>query len=720
MSTVPWQDSPTGAKHPLKGAASKQIRCASLSLALYCLMSSSGLSQSPAQKIQLIPTPQEIHDEGTRSLPEGVLIHSSTDADDVFAAHDLANELLSRGIRTQTAGAGFAVELLRLKEPKAASVLTRHQLTFSAGMHDEGYVLLVDGHTLYDIAETSAGLFYGVQTIKQLISGYGTQAWLHTVTIRDWPAMKYRGQDDDLSRGPFPTLEYQKKQIQAFASFKLNIYSPYFENTLQYASDPLMAPPGGSMSRSDVEELVRFARHYHITVVPQQEAFGHLHHTLMYERYTHLSETPHGTVLAPGQPGSLQLTSEWFAEVAKMFPGPFLHIGADETDDLGLGQTKRAVASRGLAPVYMDFVTRIHDSLLPLHKRLLFWGDVAMTSPEAVKTLPKDMIAVAWQYSLPEGGFDRWILPFKDAGLETWVAPSANRGNRIFPNNDNNLNTIQGFVSTGQRLGSTGMLNTVWDDGGEGIFDQDWYGVLYGAAASWQSGRADIPQFEQAYGAAFHNDYSGKVNQAEMDLMQAHLILEKAKLDAKNALFWEDPWSKGGQHDTAKILPVAHDLRMAAEDAIVLIEEAKREDGIRNADALNAMELGARKMDFIGQKFQQAEEMRQEYTYMYAHRSEVAQRNQISDMSFVLSGNNGQCQDLRDGYGLLRDLFQEAWLKESRPYWLDNVTAQYDLNMQLWITRGTAIRAAADDFEKTGYLPPPQDLGLPAADATQR
>ena len=672
------------------------------------------LGRGQAQQIALIPIPRQIRELGTVGLGEGVRLQSSSEPEDRFAAGNLAQELGQRGISVHNTGMAVAIVLLRLDQPKAAALLSRSNVDFSSDMHDEGYVLLSDGKTLYDIAATSAGIFYGVQTIKQLISGRGKQALLHQAEIRDWPVMKYRGQDDDLSRGPMPTLEYQERQVRTFAAYKLNIYSPYFENTLKYDSDPLMAPPGGSMSRADVAELVSYSRQYHVTIVPQQEAFGHLHHTLMYERYAQLSETPHGSVLAPGQPGSLQTTSRWFAELASLFPGPFVHIGADETDDLGLGQTRQEVAARGLAPVYMEFVTRIHDSLLPLHKRLLFWGDVAMTSPDAVKTLPKDMIAVAWQYSMPAKGFDRWITPFKNAGMETWVAPSANRGNRFFPDNDNNLKTIQAFVATGQRLGSTGMLNTVWDDGGEGIFEQNWYGVLFGAAASWQSGTADIEKFQKAYGTVFHNDASGKVNGAEIDLIQAHLLLEKAGLSAKNALFWEDPWSSAGQRDSIKILPIAHDLRLAAEDAIVLIEQARQEDNITNVSALDAMELGARKMDFVGQKFQQAEEMREEYALMLARQSDPAQREQVSDISYLMSGNNGQCQDLRDGYGLIRDLFQQAWLTESRPYWLDNITAMYEQNMQLWIRRGTSIRDAGDEFEKTGHLPSPEELGMPA------
>ena len=45
--------------------------------------------------------------------------------------------------------------------------------------------------------------------MKQHITGYGASALLHTAKIRDWPAMKYRGLDDDLSRGPVTTLEFE-------------------------------------------------------------------------------------------------------------------------------------------------------------------------------------------------------------------------------------------------------------------------------------------------------------------------------------------------------------------------------------------------------------------------------------------------------------------------------------------------------------------------------
>jgi len=537
--------------------------------------------------------------------------------------------------------------------------------------------------------------------------------------VADWPAMKYRGLDDDLSRGPLPTLTFQKHQIRLLSEYKINIYSPYFENALTYAADPLMAPPGGAMTRADVEELVRYAQKYHITIVPEQEAFGHLHHTLTNEVYSELAETPHGSVLAPGQPGSIQLIQQWFTEIAAMFPGPFIHIGADETFDLGKGQTQQTVEQEGLGKTYIDFVKEIYNALAPLHKRLLFWGDIAMKDPALVRTLPKDMIAVAWEYRPHPEGYDKWLRPYVDAGMETWVAPSVNDMRLVYPNNDIALHNIQQFVSDGQRLGSTGELNTVWDaNNGEGLFNLDWYGVLFGAAAAWQPGRSDIPTFENSYGQVFHGDPTGKINQAQLELMEAQRLLQKAGLPGgSEVLFWLDPWSKEGQEASIKLLPVVHAMRIDAEQAIILIDKARAETPLRENDALGAMEMGARRMDFIGYKFQAAREISDEYRRAYNEQNDPNSREDVVRELDTIYGIDGQCQDLRNMYASLEDLYKDAWLQENRRYWLNTITAHYDMQIQLWIQRGTRFGEALDQYRETHRLPDPKDLGIPVSSA---
>jgi hexosaminidase len=506
-----------------------------------------------------------------------------------------------------------------------------------------------------------------------------------------------------------PTLEFQKKQIRTLAAYKVNVFSPYFEHTLAYESNPLVAPPGGAMTHADVRELVAYAANYHVDIIPEQEAFGHLHHMLKYEIYSPLGETAHGHVLAPGQPGSLPLIRQLFSEINSLFPSHFVHLGADETFELGRGQTAERVKTEGIGAVYLDFLKQIESALRPSGKRFLFWGDVAMNSPDLVKTLPKDLIAVAWTYD-PDSSFTRYLVPFRDAGMETWVAPGVNNWNRVYPDNAMALPNIQRFVRDGQRLGSTGMLNTSWDDDGEALFNQTWYGDLFGAAAGWQEGESSIDAFASSYGRIFHGDLSGKIDEAQRRLTAAHALLRAGKVgDGSDYLFWLDPWSDEGRSMAQRIRPYTHDLRILAESALVFIAQADPKV-TRERDALNALALGARKMDFIGMKFQFADEV----VAMYDRAADSTSKGPGRDLADI-TGANGRLQDLRDGYSLIRDEYERLWLRENRPYWLHNVLARYDLATQLWIGRADRVNLARQEWYRSQRLPPAASLGIPAS-----
>jgi hexosaminidase len=660
--------------------------------------------------LRLIPQPREIGVEGSVSVSNGITITRPTNAEDRFAALDLTNALRDRGIRVVNGETGPGPRVVLMRDDAAAqSVLRRHSLILDPAMHDEGYVITPDGGRIVVIGATSAGVFYGAQTVKQIVSGDGDQARLYRATIRDWPAMRYRGFHDDISRGPVPTLDFQKKQIRTLAAYKVNFFSPYLEHTLAYDSNPLIAPPGGAMTHADVKELVAYAANYHVDIVPEQEAFGHLHHALKYEIYSPLAETPHGHVLAPGQAGSLPFIKQMFAEIDSLFPSRFVHLGADETFELGRGQTADRVKTVGIGVVYLDFLKQIADALRPSGKKLLFWGDVALSSPELVTTIPKDLIAVPWTYGA-DTSYVRFIAPFRNAGMETWVAPGVSSWNRVYPNNANALVNIQGFVRDGQRLGATGMINTSWDDDGESLFNQTWYGDLFGAAAAWQAGESSIDAFASSYGRVFHGDLSGKIDEAQRRLSAAQALLSNAKVgDASNYLFWLDPWTDEGRSMAQRIRPYTHDLRILAESTLVLIAQAEPKI-TRERDAIEAMKLGARKMDFIGMKFQFADEV----VAMYDRAADTTSKSPGRDLADI-TGVNGRLQDLRDGYSLIRDEYEKAWLRENRPYWLHNVLARYDLTTQLWIERADRINLARQEWYRTRKLPAAESLGIPAS-----
>jgi len=726
------------------------------------LLAFSGELGSNAQTLKLIPIPREVSPGAVQPLTGGVQINcvAPCAAEDSVAIDDLKTWLAAQGIAVN-ANSGVNILVVRYGSTLARSIYADSLPQAATGdtstiqmpdeMKPEGYAIIPDGKNLALTAATDAGIFYALQTVKQLITGYGANAVLHTAKIRDWPAMKYRGLDDDLSRGPVTTLEFEKKLIRTIAAYKVNLYSPYFEHTAEYASNPLIAPPGGGISASDAAALVAYARPYHVTIVPEQEAFGHLHNALIWEQYQTLAETPHGAVLAPGQPGSVPLIKQEFTELAAEYPGPFLHIGADETVDLGLGQTKSDVDARGLAPAYLDFMQQIVTALQPLHRKLLFWGDIAQDSPDLVKALPQSFkdstIAIAWIYNPEPKGYARFLTPFTNAGFETWVSPSVHNFRVVYPDNNMALPNIQQFTRDGQKLGSTGQLNTIWNDDGEGLFNQDWYGILFGAAAAWQPGESSIEAFEQSYAQVFHGDMTGALNQAQLEIMAAHSVLkDQAKVgDATNNIFWLDPWSKDGQKIAAQVRPYTHDLRIHSEAALTLIAQARAAAGpnpvgattgqteasilydaakygaassaLREPDAIDAMELGARRMDFIGLKFQLADEMAGDYSRAIAASTSTDRKTRAS-VSHELGdmyGVNGRLQDLRGGYTLLRDLYESAWLRSNRPYWLRNVLEQYDYATQIWLARADKLHSVQRQWADSKTLPTADELGIPPA-----
>jgi hypothetical protein len=673
-------------------------------------------------QVHLLPAPREAHFGADTALPATVVVSvPGRDADDEFAARDLKEALKQNApAKAAAAKAAYRVVLLRTGTAEAKALLARHGLSFDAAMKDEGYVLAIEPHQTVVVAGSASGIFYGVQTLKQLLPLPGGKPVLPTGTVRDWPAMRYRGIDDDLSRGPFPTLEFQKHQVRVFASYKANIYSPYFEHTLLYPNEPMPGLPGSSLTPAEAAELVAYARQYHVTILPEQEAFGHLHQVLKYDLNQDVAETPHGHVLAPGQPGTLPLIKDWFTQIAAEFPSPFIHIGADETWDLGLGRTRDQVQTQGYGPVYVAFLKQIHDELEPLHRRLLFWGDIGGADPAAVAGLPKDMIAVPWEYGR-SSGFDKMIEPFAKAGIETWVAPGDSNWNQVYPEDRIAFANIQGFIRDGQRLGSTGALTTVWNDDGEGLFNMDWYGVLFGAVAAWQPGESPIAAYQDAYGPLFHGDASGKINQAEVELMAANDVLTEARPGmSSDALFWLDPWSQRGQEVSARMLPVAKVLRLHAEQAMVLLAQVRLANpGLKESDALTAMDLGARRLDLIGFKFEMSQEIVSTYTQALAQQHDKASAKETSNIINEISSTNGRCQDLRDAYSALKDEFSQVWLSENRPYWLGNVTVRYDLAIEKWEQRGEQFQVGEHEWRTGKDLPSLSALGMPAAPVAQ-
>jgi hypothetical protein len=295
--------------------------------------------------------------------------------------------------------------------------------------------------------------------------------------------------------------------------------------------------------------------------------------------------------------------------------------------------------------------------------------------------------------------------------METWIAPGVNSWNRVWPNHAVALPNIQGFAREGQAYGATGMLNTVWDDNGDAIFEQTWYALAFGAAAAWQSGESDLAAFQRAFGFQFHGDTTGLIDAAHRHLTAAQTALQETRAgDASSYLFFVDPFSTEGVVDLQRLRPALGAVRIHAESALVKVAQARlAHPRLREASALDALELGARRIDWLAAKFQTADEI----VAAYAKATDPAKTN-VSWVDLAeLSGINGRLQDMRDGYVLTRELFERAWLAEARPYWLQNNLARYDAEILTWTRRIMTMDQARRRFTRERVLPTPEELEIP-------
>lgn len=685
------------------------------------LLFSTNLCAQDAEDVRalhLLPAPKRMQLASGRfsvSPATRILIDARHAAEDRLAAETLVDEIREQsGMKLPMEPASAApkeanvIVLARLDDRGLRAALDSRGIRIEEKLGDQGYVLIADGARILVAGNSAQGLFYGVQTLRQLLRPDGKALICPAVILQDWPSMTWRGVHDDISRGPILTMDYFKKQVRVLSSFKVNLLALYMEHVFDFQAHPLVAPKEAALTPEEIKELVAYAKKYFVTILPEQQAFGHLHNVLKYEAYSAVAETPHGHVLTPTKEASYDLIRSFYSELVPLFPGPFFHIGADETFELGQGQTKARAAEVGLGRVYLEHLQKVHEILQPYHKQLLFWGDIAVKYPQLLNILPKDMIAVPWEYSA-RTEFESLVKPFHDAGLQTMVSPGASNWKVIWPDFETAYVNIRNFVRDGQKYDSIGVLNTTWSDDGESLYEMTWPALVFGAAAGWQPGESSIADFESAYDWAFYRNTDSTFLDAIRNLNRTHSLLRQAKFEnAADDLFWSDPFTETGASEMQRALPVARDLRLAAEQALTSLY-TNRQKARANAETLDAMIFAALRLDALGMKIQYTQEIAAFYADAFANSSDADCVQRDLD---EISSMNARLQDLRDSTTRLRELYAKNWLSEDRPYWLPNVLVRYDTFARELQQKIVAVRQAATQFDTQKTLPPPQQLGF--------
>ncbi len=641
--------------------------------------------------LPLIPYPREIRrtDQYFRIQP-GTGIHVlSNEQEDLFAAEDLTGgirQITGMELTVQNGGADIANSIVLTRpglNEKMDRWLSGENLEIAKDFHEEGYVLLVNGSNILVAANSATGIFYGVQTLKQLIHRNSGIFRVPGVKIRDWPEMRYRWIQDDWNRGPIPKLAYAKEQVRILSEYKLNGYMIYSENLFQSELYPTVNPYGGTIKSDEMAELIAFGKKHHVEIIPQQQTFGHLHYVLRQEQLAPLGERRGSQILSPAEEGSYQFIDDYLGEIVPMFSSGFFHIGCDETFELGLGKSKGMVERSSFIDVYLDHLRRVAASPALQGKKLLFWGEIALKHPEKLDELPGNVIPVPWQY-LPMDSYKTYVQPYADRNMKTIVAPSAFFGGRPFPDFSARLINIRNFVRDGQKYGAEGMLNTTWDDLGEDIFGMGWYGIIFSAAASWQEGESDLIKFRDAYDWAFYRIPEGnRVARAIEMLAAVNDTMDPVIGRVNTEMIYSNPFVEAGTALQNRIQESgkAPSMRLQCEDAYTVFKQSGKQAEIHK-ETIDALLLGARRMEFIFHKSILASQMSQLFDSFV--RNEDISLGVNTPQYDLIMPYASRLGSLRDVTKELKMFHEDQWNKENRPFHRDLIEMRYMRLLMGW------------------------------------
>ena len=310
----------------------------------------------------------------------------------------------------------------------------------------ESYTLTVDAASVTIVGADPAGLFYGVQTLGQLVTADGDTWVIPAVTIEDAPRFAYRGVMLDVARH-FHGVETVRAYIDRAASLKFNALHLHLsddqawrielrsrpELTAITGSNAIGGDPGGFYTKADYQDLVEYAARHHMVVVPEIDTPGHTHAVGL--AYPELAEDPvvtdemreiirdyGGGIPTAGEPyqgmavgfSSLKIHDEAtydfladvFGELAAMTPGPYLHVGGDE--------------ALGTDPAdFAEFMTRVTALVAGLGKTPIAWHEAG-----AAAGLEDDTIGQYWGYVIPTDGMDEKARGFVRRGSQLILSPA--------------------------------------------------------------------------------------------------------------------------------------------------------------------------------------------------------------------------------------------------------------------------------------------------------
>lgn len=450
--------------------------------------------------IAIIPEPQEVVvGEGDVKLT-GIV--AGKQSNDLLCAAELAERVKELGLPALKPGGN--VWLYQAKRDEAALAALRKQgFAAKASGHAEGYTLQITPKGAVVCGDDAAGLFYGVQTLRQLLKGDGGGVRAPALQITDWPAYKLRGWQYDIARGQTINLDFCKRLVRESARHKMNCIMLYMEGDFQFEKYPFVGREG-TFDKQKALALDEYATAYHLQLIPQYEALGHASATLKSESLKDLRENGSPWVYCTSEPKTWQFLDDVFGELAAAFPhSKYFHVGADEFE-MNFGLCPRC-KPKGIGPLYVEHMTKLNDLCKKYGRTMLFWPshrgpteELSYLSLKYAKQMPKDCIPTEWIYHGPATYPE--IEQYQKAGYEdVIVSPAVVDYSIIWPDYTMTFRGIRGFYQAGAERKCGGAICTTWELMYGGLYENSWYGIIYAAECGWSLGRTSKSDYDRRF-----------------------------------------------------------------------------------------------------------------------------------------------------------------------------------------------------------------------------
>jgi hexosaminidase len=541
----------------MAGRAAKLIGLIVLFMSACFVGTGHAASSSPlfTRGYTVLPEPQTVDlKAGDFELGGGwsLELGSSVKPDDV-AVESLKDELRSRwhltlGATRQSKAHDKIIRLIIAPESvQIGNALDRDRQALS----DQAYKISLEPAAIVVTANAATGLFYGVQTLVQLVkpTPYGLR--LPRGTIIDWPDLEMREiYWDDAHH--LDHLDVLKKAIRQAAFYKVNAISLKLDGHFQYKSAPALVEPY-ALSPAQFQELTDYALRYHIQLIPYLDAPGHVAFILQHPEYAKLRAFPNSNYeMCTTNPDTYKLLFGMYQDLLDANKGvSSIHFGGDEPYYVGMAHNaqcdEKTLAEQlgSVGKVLAQFYTKAGAYLHARGRTPSIWGYYPL-APGDIDSVPSYFIndltfgpkfdplfkahGIRQKIYINVVSGDAFFFPFY------YLLPASRRFHPV-PPGDTDIPTVAvvpemfqkaSFDPARKQADLIGVIDTGWAD--EGLHPETfWLGYAAGLGYAWHPGTPSPQEATNSFFSLFYGpdtENMGRVYQ----------------LMSMQAQFWLDSW----------------------------------------------------------------------------------------------------------------------------------------------------------------------------------